>query len=442
MVSVHFNRVGRIELNEDDMNSLQKNPPLEDVLKQAYSSGYRLIYIFAPSKPVAAAASESAKAIPGLLVDVKTTYCASLFSFDQAYLCSKAFMTSDIRIRKHDKTATPLLTDGLRNLAIASGVWSRFKVDEGVPYAGFEAMFTAWANNSVNRSLADEVFVAYDTSAGADSNAEVGFITVKRRGTNVNIGLLSVSDTHRRRGIANALLSRAALWALEELGGVAGATVNVVTQGENAPACACYERFGFKKETLQEVYHTWLPDHLVTPLARADQGPIPFCKQHFTGKEIVYASQVISSGLDSASNFTMLCAARIREIIGDDSDRVVMVPSGTAALEMAALLCELQPGDEVILPSYTFSSTANCFVLRGVVPVFIDIRPDTLNINEELIEAAITERTKAICCVHYAGIPCEMDTICAIAKKHNIFVIEDAAQGIYFLKLLKYLCCF
>ena len=106
-----------------------------------------------------------------------------------------------------------------------------------------------------------------------------------------------------------------------------------------------------------------------------------------------------------------------------------MVPSGTAALEMAALLCELSPGDEVILPSYTFSSTANAFVLRGAIPVFIDIRADTLNIDETLIEAAITSRTKAICCVHYAGVPCEMDTICDIARRHNLYVIEDAAQG-------------
>lgn len=96
---------------------------------------------------------------------------------------------------------------------------------------------------------------------------------------------------------------------------------------------------------------------------------------------------------------------------------------------MAALLCDLQPGDEVIMPSYTFSSTANAFVLRGAVPVFVDIRADTLNIDETLIEQAITPRTKVICAVHYAGLACEMDTICDIAKKHNLLVVEDAAQG-------------
>lgn len=96
---------------------------------------------------------------------------------------------------------------------------------------------------------------------------------------------------------------------------------------------------------------------------------------------------------------------------------------------MAALLCDLQPGDEVIMPSYTFASTANAFVLRGAVAVFVDIRSDTLNIDETLIEQAITERTKAICAVHYAGTPCEMDTICEIAARHRLFVVEDAAQA-------------
>jgi len=107
-----------------------------------------------------------------------------------------------------------------------------------------------------------------------------------------------------------------------------------------------------------------------------------------------------------------------------------MTPSCTAALEMAAILCEVGPGDEVILPSYTFVSTANAFVLRGAKPVFVDIRPDTLNLNEELIEPAITDRTKVICPVHYAGVGCEMDRIMEIADRHGLLVVEDAAQGV------------
>ena len=110
--------------------------------------------------------------------------------------------------------------------------------------------------------------------------------------------------------------------------------------------------------------------------------------------------------------------------------KVMLTTSGSTALDMAALLCGLHPGDEVILPSFTFSSTANSFVLAGATLVFVDIRPDTMNIDETKIEAAITEKTKVICVVHYAGVACEMDTIMDIAKRHNLMVVEDAAQGV------------
>jgi dTDP-4-amino-4,6-dideoxygalactose transaminase len=118
----------------------------------------------------------------------------------------------------------------------------------------------------------------------------------------------------------------------------------------------------------------------------------------------------------------------LRDYIG--CQKALLTHSCTAALEMAAMLIDIKPGDEVIMPSYTFVSTANAFVLRGGVPVFVDIRPDTLNIDEEKIEAAITSKTKAICVVHYAGVACDMDKILSISEKHNLFLIEDAAQAI------------
>lgn len=123
---------------------------------------------------------------------------------------------------------------------------------------------------------------------------------------------------------------------------------------------------------------------------------------------------------------------RCHEFLQDrfNAKKVLLTTSGTSALEMAAILCDLKPGDEVILPSYTFSSTANAFVLAGASLVFVDIRPDTMNIDERKIEEAITERTKAICVVHYAGVSCEMDTIMNIARRHGLFVVEDAAQGV------------
>lgn len=155
----------------------------------------------------------------------------------------------------------------------------------------------------------------------------------------------------------------------------------------------------------------------------------PFNKPYMTGKELWYIAQAHANGhLAGDGSFTKKCNAWLEARTG--AHKALLTHSCTAALEMAAIMANIQPGDEVIMPSYTFVSTANAFVLRGAVPVFVDIRPDTLNIDETKIEAAITERTKAIAPVHYAGVGCEMDTIMAIARKHNLLVIEDAAQGI------------
>jgi dTDP-4-amino-4,6-dideoxygalactose transaminase len=157
--------------------------------------------------------------------------------------------------------------------------------------------------------------------------------------------------------------------------------------------------------------------------------PIPFNKPFIAGKELFYIAQAVTFGnISGDGHFTKACCQFMEQRF--NIPKVLLTPSCTAALEMAAILCRLQPGDEVIMPSYTFVSTANAFVREGAKPVFVDIRPDTLNIDEELIEAAITPRTRAICPVHYAGVPCEMDRIMEIAEKHNLIVIEDAAQAV------------
>jgi dTDP-4-amino-4,6-dideoxygalactose transaminase len=157
---------------------------------------------------------------------------------------------------------------------------------------------------------------------------------------------------------------------------------------------------------------------------------IPFNKPYMTGKELWYISQAHGNGhLAGDGIFTKRCSEWLENNLG--TPKALLTHSCTAALEMAAMLANLVPGDEVIMPSYTFVSTANAFVLRGAVPVFVDIRPDTLNIDETRIEAAITPRTKAIVPVHYAGVACEMDTIMDIAARHNLIVIEDAAQAIF-----------
>ena len=148
-----------------------------------------------------------------------------------------------------------------------------------------------------------------------------------------------------------------------------------------------------------------------------------------TGRELWYIAQAHTNGhLAGDGMFTKKCHAWLEARTG--THKALLSHSCTAALEMAAILADIQPGDEVIMPSYTFVSTANAFVLRGGVPVFVDIRPDTLNIDETRIEAAITPRTKAIVPVHYAGVACEMDVIMSIAQHHNLLVIEDAAQAV------------
>lgn len=156
---------------------------------------------------------------------------------------------------------------------------------------------------------------------------------------------------------------------------------------------------------------------------------IPFNWPYMTGKELYYIAEAHFNGsLAGDGPFTKRCHRWLEKRTG--SGKVLLTHSCTAALEMAALLVDIQPGDEIIMPSYTFVSTANAFVLRGGVPVFVDIREDTLNIDERLIEQAITPRTKAIAPVHYAGVACEMDEIMAIAQRHNLSVVEDAAQGV------------
>jgi dTDP-4-amino-4,6-dideoxygalactose transaminase len=156
---------------------------------------------------------------------------------------------------------------------------------------------------------------------------------------------------------------------------------------------------------------------------------IPFNWPHMTGKELYYIAEAHFKGrLAGDGPYTKLCHGWLESRTG--SSKALLTHSCTGALEMAALLLDIQPGDEIIMPSYTFVSTANAFVLRGGVPVFVDIRPDTLNLDERLIEAAITPRTRAIVPVHYAGVACEMDAIMAIAKRHGLKVVEDAAQGV------------
>ena len=148
-----------------------------------------------------------------------------------------------------------------------------------------------------------------------------------------------------------------------------------------------------------------------------------------TGDELKYIEQAINSGkISGDGEFTRKATEWLEQRF--DAQKVLLTTSGTSALDMAALLCELQPGDEVILPSFTFSSTATAFALTGAKLVFVDIRPDTMNIDETKIESAITEKTRVLCVMHYAGVACEMDAIMDLARRHKLIVVEDAAQAV------------
>ena len=157
--------------------------------------------------------------------------------------------------------------------------------------------------------------------------------------------------------------------------------------------------------------------------------PIPFNWPHMTGKELYHIAEAHFGGrLAGDGPFTERCHESLQQLTG--ASKALLTHSCTAALEMSALLLDIAPGDEIIMPSYTFVSTANAFVLRGGVPVFVDIRPDTLNLDETLLEEAVTQRTKAIVPVHYAGVGCAMEPILDLAARHGLRVVEDAAQGL------------
>jgi dTDP-4-amino-4,6-dideoxygalactose transaminase len=169
----------------------------------------------------------------------------------------------------------------------------------------------------------------------------------------------------------------------------------------------------------------------VVPLDRTARPlpPLPYNKPFIAGKELFYIAKAVTNGnIAGDGEFTQRCGRLLEDqfAIG----KVLLTPSCTAALEMAAMLCNLEPGDEVIMPSFTFVSTANAVARLGAVPVFVDIDPETLNLDQDQIEPAITGRTKAIFPVHYAGVACRMDRIMAIARKHDLLVVEDAAQGV------------
>lgn len=325
-------------------------------------------------------------------------------------------------------------TEALEDLSLIAGTFSRYRRDPFISRAKFENVYRAWMVNSVNKVIADEVFVYRSSPQNTGViGKEIGVITVRvsKDGQNATIGLFAVDPACRRSGVGTALITHVLSWAASR----GCAFVYVTTQSDNDSACGIYNRIGFVEQSRRATYHIWLPTfdmyskllagestRLVTRIGAPGPPPawiVRHTSPYVTGREKNYIQRMLETrSIDSLGPYFSKCKRWIQDNLG--CEHPLITGSGTAALEHASMLCDLNAGDEVIMPSFTFPSTANAVVLRGAIPVFVDVRPDTFNIDVTLIEAAITPKTKAIFVVHYAGVACDMDEVMEIANKHGL----------------------
>jgi dTDP-4-amino-4,6-dideoxygalactose transaminase len=319
-------------------------------------------------------------------------------------------VSCDIRL------ATPTDIAALREIAKPSHIATRFYSDAHFTPKQCDALYEAWIERSVygwaERTLVAEV-----------QGSPAGYITchLSEAGAG-SIGLFAVAESARDSGVGSALI-QAALQYFRQAG---MHTAEVTTQERNISGLLAYERSGFQVCARQVWYHVWPKIERLPKTACR----IPFNQPGIFGLEYEYMADAVARGHISGDGaYTHKCQRLLEVALG--VPRVLLTTSCTHALEMCALLLDIQPGDEVIVPSFTFVSTVNAFVLRGARPVFADIRPDTLNLDESQLESLITSRTKAIVVVHYAGVGCEMDAIMSIAARHGIPVVEDNAHGLF-----------
>lgn len=388
---------------------------LRTTLKTATADGFKLLYwkletSHPASEPIVQEVLRSNHFLCGK-VTYRTELNRSVMQILRRMLDAKGVTCSTFTGDK----PTPELTE----LAIASGGLSRFGTDPNMPGLACRSLYTKWMENSVSGKAADVVLVAYD-----EAGATAGMVTVKLSGTISSICLIAVADTHRRRGIGSLLMVEAFEWSLNR-----GATAcTVATQTANLGACALYEKSGGIAFERINDFHFWIGKEEEKP--NDPMSDIPNNKPHLGTQELKNVEALIKSCLIGTHyQYGPKCEAMLQKDLG--VERALLVHSATGALELCAMCVGAEPGVEIIVPDFTFVSTALCFVTHGATPVLVDIRKDTQNIDETKIEAAITPKTRAICVVHYAGVACEMDTIMAIAKKHNLFVVEDNAHGVY-----------
>jgi GNAT superfamily N-acetyltransferase len=384
---------------------------LRKALNLASKEKYQVVFMNAPaqdSKTVQKFAQRS-----GHFCASKVTYSILL---NKSLVSALGHMTKAQEIREFEGD-TPCCE--LIELGKLAGEDSRYMNDPNLSYAQFESIYSAWMHNSVTGKVADVVFTAWTGPSIS------GMVTVKIRNSEVaSIGLLAIDAQHRRLGIGFALVASALNWVL----GKGLTTCEIATQETNHNARKLYEKCGGILTSTTTDFHFWLGK---TPFN--DPGTSSYIPQnvpYITGGEISNLREVFEGqNIATHGKFGTQCQERLQNELG--VLQVLLVTSGTSALELCSLAINTVHGDEIIMPSYTFVSTASAFVNHGGIPVFVDIRGDTQNIDETKIEEAITEKTKAIVVVHYAGVPCEMDTIMSIASKYNLFVIEDNAHGIF-----------
>lgn len=360
----------------------------------------RCLYLLLPDDPAVRAAAES----QGFdYVDTRVTLV------NQA-VTRLGEVPDSIRIAEPDDLPA------LRSIARASHHDTRFYFDPHFDRRRCDALYETWITRSCE-GWVDRTFVALHEGRPS------GYITCKLSDTGVgSIGLFAVAETARGKGHGTTLI-KAALAYFEDSG---MHSVQVVTQLRNTQAQRAYERSGFVTQSRRLWFHAWLPVRKAMKYSYR----IPFNQPSASGNEHAYMTDALARGHISGDGiYTRKCQTLLETELG--VHRALLTTSCTHSLEMCALLLDIRPGDEVIVPSFTFVSSVNAFVLRGARPVFADIRPDTLNLDERTLEALITPRTRAVVVVHYAGVGCEMDSILAIAGRHGIAVVEDNAHGLF-----------
>ena len=385
-------RIARVRVS--DMTA----PILSEVFEWCDQERVRCLYFLASAE--SPGVMELAAAGGFRVADIRITFARELRADSGATRSVRAFRESDL--------------PSLQAIAAVSHRDTRFYNDPGFPDQRCDELYQTWIERSCH-GYADTVLVAEHRLEPA------GYVAchVDTEGVG-SIGLLAVAKWSRGLGLGGELVAGALIF-FEEAG---CKRVTVATQGRNCPAQRLYQNCGFRSANVELWYHRWFDRDIVNSYR------IPFNKPSLSGNELLHLAESITAGhISSDGRFTARCRDLMQTEFGVPG--VLLTTSCTHALEMAALLLNIHPGDEVIIPSFTFVSTVNAFVLRGGVPIFVDVRPDTLNIDERQLEPLITTRTKAIVVVHYAGVGCEMDTITSLAKRRKIAIIEDNAHGMF-----------